>query len=122
MVGDSSAAANRSIAEAFAAQGFAVAASCHDGLSLAQAAVAHPPEVVALDLVLPKLAGLQVIEAVRRRGVEPIYVVVSAVSAKPRVMAAKEAGVAYYVLKPFDADRLTEVASRLAQQLSAQTA
>ena len=102
----------------FEAGGVQVVQTCYDGLSLVEAIVKHQPSLVALDLVLSGLTGLQVIEAVHRNGLTPSFVVASMVSTRERVLAAKEAGVSYYVLKPIDASRLGEVLSRLTSQLA----
>lgn len=121
VIGDSSAATTRQVAQAFEAVGVRVVATCQDGLALVAAVLEHQPSLVALDLILPKLSGLQAIEAVRRKGLEPAFVVASAVSARERVLSAKEAGASFYILKPFDAERLSQAASRLAATLATQT-
>ena len=120
VIGDTSAATGKLVAEAFQAEGVEVLATCQDGLSLVEAVVRHNPTLVALDLILPKLTGLQVIEALKRKGLNPAFVVASAVSARERVLAAKEAGASYYLLKPIDADRLSRVASRMAGNAGAE--
>jgi len=117
VIGDASVATTRQLAQAFEAEGVQVAATCQDGLSLVAAILEHRPSLVALDLVLPKLSGLQAIEALRRKGVEPPFVVASAVSARERVLAAKEAGASFYILKPFDPERLDQTVSRLVATL-----
>jgi two-component system chemotaxis response regulator CheY len=121
VIGDASAATTRHVAQAFETAGVQVVATCQDGLSLVEAVMEHRPSLVALDLVLPKLTGLQAIEALRRKGVAPIFVVASAVSTRERVLAAKEAGASFYILKPFDPARLAEAVSRLAKTLATST-
>lgn len=118
IIGDISAATSRQVAEAFQAQGFRVLAPCYDGLSLVEAGVEHRPAVVSLDLILPKLTGLQVIEALRRKDVNPTFIVVSAVSSRERVVAAQRAGAAFYLLKPIDNARLVQVAARVASEVA----
>ncbi|MBI5014940.1 MAG: response regulator [Deltaproteobacteria bacterium] len=117
VIGDTSAASGKQVAEALRAEGVEVVATCYDGISLVEAVVQHHPSVVALDLILPRLTGLQVIDALRRKGLNPSFVVASAVSARERVLAAKEAGVSFYILKPIDAARLAKMASALALEL-----
>lgn len=122
IIGDSSPATSAKLAEAFQTEGVQLLATCSDGLALVQACLQHRPAIVSLDLVLPKLTGLQVIQALRRKGLDPVFVVTSAVSARNRVIEAKEAGVAFYILKPLDDARLAQIAARLAGRLEAETA
>jgi len=117
-IGDTSLATSRRLAEAFQAEGLRVVAVCHDGLALVEAAVAHQPSLLVLDLILPKLTGLQVIEALRRKGMDPTFVVASAISAQSRVVAAKEAGASFYILKPIEPSRLGQVASSMSKKLA----
>ena len=95
VIGDTSLATSRELAAAFQAQGIEVLATCQDGIALVEAVLEHKPDVVALDLVLPKLTGLQVIVTLKRKGMNPTFIVASAVSARERVVAAKEAGASY---------------------------
>ena len=113
VIGDTSLASSREMAAAFREQGIDVVANCQDGISLVEAVLEHSPDVVALDLVLPKLTGLQVIATLKRKGAAPTFIVASAVSSKERVIAAKEAGASYYVLTPLDSSGLAGVASRV---------
>ncbi|MDF1555706.1 MAG: response regulator [Deferrisomatales bacterium] len=113
VIGDTSLATSREMTAAFGDQGIQVLATCQDGIALVEAVLEHKPDVVALDLVLPKLTGLQAIATLKRKGANPTFVVASAVSARERVMAAKEAGASYYILKPLDSSALGGLAARV---------
>jgi DNA-binding NarL/FixJ family response regulator len=116
VIADTSLGTSREIATAFHAQGVEVVATCQDGISLVEAVIAHKPDLVALDLVLPKLTGLQAMATLQRKGFHPTFIIASAVSSKERVVAAKEAGASYYILKPADPSGLGELAARVADR------
>lgn len=62
------------------------------------------PDVVLLDLIMPKIDGLGVMEQLRTRqcSYQPQIIVVSAVSQESVTENAFALGAAYYILKPFD--------------------
>ena len=71
-----------------------------DGAEALAAASARPPDVVILDLGLPDMDGVDVIEGLRAWGSMPI-VVLSAREQEPDKIAALDAGADDYVTKPF---------------------
>jgi two-component system KDP operon response regulator KdpE len=65
----------------------------------------HPPDVVILDLGLPGISGLEVIEGLRGWSTVPILIL-SAREAQADKVAALDAGADDYVTKPFGMDEL----------------
>lgn len=62
------------------------------------------PDVVLLDLIMPKIDGLGVMERLKKSSMEeePKIIVVSAVSRESVTESAFALGAVYYILKPFD--------------------
>jgi two-component system KDP operon response regulator KdpE len=81
------------------ARGYDVDAAV-DGAGALNAASTRPPDVVILDLGLPDIDGLEVIQGLRVWGSMPI-VVLSAREQEPDKVAALDAGADDYVTKPF---------------------
>jgi len=79
-----------------------VAASGSEALAVA---ARHPPEVVVLDLGLPDIDGVEVIEGLRGWSRAPI-IVLSARDAEQDKVVALDAGADDYVTKPFGMDEL----------------
>ena len=100
------------IASAFRAAGYRILGTVSDGLSAVEQARALRPTVLTVDLILPRLSGLKVAEALGPDG--PAVVAVTAITARSRVAEAKEVGIRYYVLKPIDHAKLTAAAAALA--------
>jgi two-component system KDP operon response regulator KdpE len=76
-----------------------------DGRSALQAASQKPPDAVVLDLGLPDVDGVEVIEGLRGWTQVPI-IVLSARSGEPDKVVALDAGADDYVTKPFGMDEL----------------
>lgn len=62
------------------------------------------PDVVLLDIIMPKLDGLTVMDRVNQEPnlKKPAFIVISAVSQEKMTEDAFELGADYYILKPFD--------------------
>jgi two-component system response regulator HydG len=67
---------------------------------------------ILLDIALPELDGFEVLRQVRTTQPTLPVVMMTAVEALDRAMAAVEAGAQGYLLKPFDAVRLRETVAQ----------
>ncbi|MFI7676510.1 response regulator [Actinophytocola sp. NPDC049390] len=86
------------------ARGYEVSTAANGGEALRVAAAVHP-EVVVLDLGLPDIDGVDVIEGLRGWTNVPIIVLSARVDSGDKV-AALDAGADDYVTKPFGMDEL----------------
>ncbi len=85
----------------FEEQGFSVELSFdgEDGLFLAES---YAFDAILLDIMLPKLDGLSLLKALRRRGVEtPVLMLTAKLTMNDKV-AGLETGADDYIAKPFD--------------------
>ncbi len=75
-----------------------------DGEELLQIIREKKPDVVLLDIIMPKLDGLAVMDRMNREQVQkkPAFIVISAVSQERVTEDAFALGADYYILKPFD--------------------
>jgi two-component system KDP operon response regulator KdpE len=86
------------------ARGYTVATAANGAAALT-AASRTPPELIILDLGLPDLDGVAVIEGLRGWCVAPI-IVLSARHTEPAKVDALDAGADDYITKPFGMDEL----------------
>jgi len=86
------------------AKGYGVV-TAGDGAEAISSAVDHRPDTVMIDLGMPRLDGVQVIEAIRGWSSAPILVVSGRTGAADKVEAL-DAGADDYVTKPFSIDEL----------------
>ena len=76
-----------------------------DGEALCQIIREKEPDVVLLDIIMPKVDGLTVMDRVNRDTSirhHPAFIVISAVGQEKITENAFELGADYYILKPFD--------------------
>ncbi len=65
------------------------------------------PDVVLLDIIMPKIDGLEVLDRVNRDKTikkHPIFIIISAIGKEKITEDAFERGADYYIMKPFDND------------------
>jgi two-component system, chemotaxis family, chemotaxis protein CheY len=67
------------------------------------------PSIVFVDYVLPKMNGLMVLKQLRQIDPKAKVVIVSSVSSIEIVRMAKDLGASFYILKPWQPGKLTEV-------------
>lgn len=81
-----------------------VIGTAHDGIRGKELILRHRPDVVILDMVMPGLDGLGVLEQLNQAALEqmPAILCLSAVGQEQLVRRAIDYGAIYYMIKPFD--------------------
>ena len=87
----------------------------HDGEAGLEAARDKPPDLVLLDLMIPKVNGIEVCRRLRAAGDVPIIILTARDSVADKIEGL-EAGADDYVLKPFD---MNELLSRIKLMIKA---
>ena len=109
----------RALRITLAARGYEVVTASDGREALRLAADAHP-DIIVLDLGMPGLTGIQVIEGVRGWSTVPILVVSGRSDSLDKVLAL-DAGADDYVTKPFAADELLARIRALARRTPSAT-
>jgi len=109
----------RALRIALGARGYDVV-TAPDGRSAVEAAVKEHPDLIVLDLGMPGLSGIEVIESVRGWSSVPILVVSGRSESWDKVDAL-DAGADDYVTKPFQADELLARVRALSRRTPAST-
>jgi NarL family two-component system response regulator LiaR len=86
-----------------------IVGDCGDGEAAVAAIERLKPDVVLLDMVMPRLDGLGVLERLRERSVRPAVIVLTSYMDEDRGLAAVRAGAQSYLPKTTAADRVVEV-------------
>lgn len=81
-------------------------AMAHDGAQALSAIAEYKPDLVLLELVLPKLDGLEVLRRISETGCKPSVIVLSGFINNNVVSACSEAGADFFITKPCDAATL----------------
>ena len=85
-----------------------------DGAEGVALATAHRPDVIVCDLLMERMDGFQVVQAVRARPElsRTVVIVVSAKSYRPDIARARELGADAYLVKPIVLDELVATVRR----------
>ena len=79
--------------------GFSVVGEAEDGLQLVQLAEQFKPDVAIVDMMMPRLNGLEAIRQIKTRLPNTHCIVLSMQSADPYIVQALKAGADGYILK-----------------------
>jgi AmiR/NasT family two-component response regulator len=115
------------LAEMLAEEGYDVVGEAGDGESAVRLAEEHRPDLVVLDVKMPRLDGIAAAQRIATQRIAPV-VILTAFSQRDLVERARDAGAMAYLVKPFTKNDLVpavEMAvSRFAevQQLEAEVA
>lgn len=88
-----------------------VVAECANGFEAVKAAVEHKPDVMFLDVQMPKLDGFEVLELI-----DPDIAVVFCTAFDQYAMRAFEAAAVDYLLKPFSEERFRAAVRKIEQR------
>jgi DNA-binding response OmpR family regulator len=86
--------------EALEVEGYVVIAAC-DGVEGLEKFRDEDPDIVLLDLMMPKLDGWEVLEKIRQVSDSPVIIVTGQGTAEDIIKGLLEAGADDYLVKPF---------------------
>jgi len=95
--------------------GFAVVAEGTTGREAVELYEKHRPSLLLLDIVLPELDGVSAARTILARAPNARLVICTAFPSRDQVLAARDLGVAHFLLKPMTADKLASVAAEVAE-------
>jgi len=88
------------LAEMLAEEGYVVVGQAADGEQAIQLAEEHKPDLVILDVKMPRLDGITAAERIAEKRIAPV-VILTAFSQRDLVERARDAGAMAYLVKPF---------------------
>lgn len=83
---------------------------CCDGEEGLSAIIKHKPEIIIMDLMMPKLNGFQVYQIMREQNISTNskLIMISAKSQLSDIEKAKNMQIETYITKPFDPDTIID--------------
>ena len=112
------------LVELLTEKGFDVVGQATDGEEAIELARSLDPDVVVMDVKMPRLDGISAAETIAAERIAPV-VILTAFSQRELVERAAEAGAMAYVVKPFDASDVVPAieiaAARFAQVLAVES-
>ncbi|HYO92140.1 MAG TPA: LytTR family DNA-binding domain-containing protein [Pyrinomonadaceae bacterium] len=95
-----------------------IVAECSNGSAAIKAITSLKPELVFLDIQMPKISGFEVVEAI---GVEEMPALIFVTAYDEFALRAFEVNAVDYLLKPFDEARLNRAVARAKREIGRQT-
>ena len=94
----------------------ALTQTCTDGNTAVRICEVDPPQLVVLDMMLPKRSGFLVLERIKKLPSPPKVIMVTANEGKRHQQYAENLGVDGYLLKPVRLERLIILAQDLLEE------
>lgn len=95
----------------------ALTQTCTDGNTAVRICEVDPPQLVVLDMMLPKRSGFLVLERIKKLPSPPKVIMVTANEGKRHQQYAENLGVDGYLLKPVRLERLIILAQDLLEEV-----
>lgn len=92
---------------------FELIATALDGEEGVKAIEQNQPDIVLLDMLMPKLDGIDVLKQIRHRYPDTKFVMLSSSRVREDVVNCKNAGANGYIAKPFQLDHLLKALRNL---------
>jgi len=98
--------------------GIEIIDECHDGKSALNSILLNKPDIVLSDIKMPEYDGIQLIESVRKNGMNTLFILLSGYRHFEYARSAIQLNVIDYILKPIDAEQLNETLAKACKQLA----
>lgn len=96
---------------------FGVVGTVHDGAQVLDCIRSTQPDVLILDMVLPNLDGMGILERLKREGgKKPKIIMLTAFGHEQITRQAAQLGADYFIIKPFDFTLLRDTIRRVCEQ------
>ncbi|TAK61908.1 MAG: response regulator [Bacteroidetes bacterium] len=89
--------------------GFQNIEMAENGLIGLQKIQSFSPDIIFLDGIMPEMDGLTVLREVKTHHRETVVIITTSLSSKEMVLQFKESGADFYLLKPFEEKKFSEV-------------
>lgn len=98
--------------------GFTVCDTAEDGIDGLQKIILLEPELVLIDIRMPGMMGIEVIEEAKKKGYKGKFIITTGYSEFEYAKRAINLGVSSYVLKPIDEEELIVEVDKLAKEIN----
>lgn len=99
---------------------YTVAGEAYDGESALEMATRLRPDIILLDVVMPKVSGIEALRNIRVVMADVKVLMVSANQDQEVVVEANKLGVSGYIVKPFNAKKVLDTIQQLAIEVRAE--
>ena len=96
----------------FTDEGFSVAGEAVDGAEALEMFESLKPDLITLDIVMPKMRGIEVLERIMSSTPGAKVIMASSVSDARTVMHCLKMGAKQYIVKPYDESKIMEAVKK----------
>ncbi|GIM28128.1 response regulator [Clostridium polyendosporum] len=93
--------------------GFEVVGEATDGIKAIEMYKQKRPDIVTMDIIMPEMDGIEAVKKIRDFDSEAKIIMCSAIGQQSMVIDAIRAGARDFIVKPFQADRVLEVITKV---------
>ena len=108
LVADDASFMRQMIREIIEAEGHEVVAEASDGIEAVDRLKEHHPDLVTMDIVMPRCSGIDAVKNIREIDGGATIVMFSALGQESLVTEAMEAGAKDFIVKPFKPDAVVK--------------
>jgi two-component system chemotaxis response regulator CheY len=99
--------------------GYNVIGEALDGDSALEMATRLKPDVILLDVVMPKVSGIEALKSIRMVMPDVFVLMVTASTDQEVVAEAVKSGISGYVIKPFNAKKVLDTVEKVVEKVRA---
>ena len=108
LIADDASFMRQMIREIIEPEGFEVVGEATDGIEAAELYEQLRPDIVTMDIVMPKRSGIDAVKDIVERSPDACVVMCSALGQETLVMEALQAGARDFIVKPFRPDNVLD--------------
>ena len=116
LVADDASFMRQIIREILESEGHEIVAEASDGVQAVEEWKAHQPDVVTMDIVMPRRSGIDAVRAIVGIDASARIVMCSALGQETLVTEALQAGAADFIVKPFKPDEVQATLRRVLEK------
>jgi two-component system chemotaxis response regulator CheY len=118
LVADDAAFMRQMIREIVEAEGHEVVAEASDGVEAVEQFKAHHPDLVTMDIVMPRRSGIDAVKGILELDSTACVVMCSALGQETLVTEALQAGARDFIVKPFKPDSVVKTVNKALEKES----
>lgn len=99
--------------------GYNVVGEANDGDSALEIATRLKPDIILLDVVMPKVSGIEALKSIRMIMHDVFVLMVTANKDQDTVSEAVKSGISGYIIKPFNAKKVLDTVQAVALKVRA---
>jgi len=116
LIADDASFMRQMIREIIEPDGFEIVAEAADGVDAVEQYQASQPDIVTMDIVMPKRSGIDAVKAILEVNPTACVVMCSALGQETLVMEALQAGAKDFIVKPFKPDSVLETMNKVVEK------